>query len=1075
MQMLHLDLKRVDGNYVELRYFIDNPNQYEKRSLSLAEIEELINWAERDYYVSAFAEDYTVTGRKLYNWLDGSDRWLQSLLNQYRCEGIVLAIATDEKLTHLPWEVLHDDESFLVQRVPAIVPVRWVSDSAVKKLTVEEEPENRVLQVLFMATSPLNVEPVLDFEAEEARILQATAQQPLALTVEESGCLSELANLVKNYGKNYFDVVHLTGHATLQDKQPRFITETPTGEAYYATAKDIAQELQFQRMKLIFLSGCRTGQADDSGSVPSMAEELLKYGAKAVLGWGQKVLDHDATAAAAALYQELSAGEQITEALAITYQTLIKKKARDWHLLRLYTAANLPSSLVTPLWTEGRKPAPPPSVTTQFLDSAGKVKVPTRESFVGRRRQLQSCLRVLSPPINKVGVLIYGMGGLGKSSLAARLCDRLPNFERIVWEGRIDEASLVSRLAEKLDDNEQRKSLEKPDEELKYRLKRVFFHLHKETKPFLLVLDDFEVNLESRNESYVPQAEAAEVLRALVWAISENYTSHRIIITCRYDFEFTQLQHFHKQPLDALQGADLQKKFNLLAAFSAKSQVDEALKSQAQKLADGNPRLLEWLDKILQNPTVDQAAILNRMAAETVKFRENILVEVLLQQIDTTMREILSRGLVFELPVPREALAAVCETIPNLEDYINRAVALGLLAVSHNQTLRVPHILLVQLPTDAEALYKQAAEVLYRLWWENPQVTEEQKLEIHRLAVRGKAKNVLLEVTISLVDRWLFHSSFRKAVQLCQSTLEVIKDYRILFQLAQSQTELGEVEQAQKNCEQALELCPPENQEKKDEINYHYASILLDRGDVKKAKKLYQQILKRTHNDKLKARLLGELAEICTREVKFQEAIDKYKQIQKIYQDISDCFGEAATLHQLAGVYSQQGKLDEAQELYSQSLAIKEDIGDIKGQATTLYTLAGINIAQGLTIEAIELYEKCLGIQREIGHRQGEAATLLALAEICAQCEPEFVKKAIEYCQEALEIYHNICNPLGEAETLRQLAIIYFQQGQLRKAIKYCKQSLKIENRINSILSKSRTLSLLRQLLLSKQEQSPGL
>jgi hypothetical protein len=55
------------------------------------------------------------------------------------------------------------------------------------------------------------------------------------------------------------------------------------------------------------------------------------------------------------------------------------------------------------------------------------------------------------------------------------------------------------------------------------------------------------------------QSEAAEVMKALVWAIRDNYTSHRIIITCRYDFEFTQLQHFHKQPLDALQGADLQK------------------------------------------------------------------------------------------------------------------------------------------------------------------------------------------------------------------------------------------------------------------------------------------------------------------------------------------------------------------------------------------------------------------------------------------------------------------------------------------------------------------------------------
>lgn len=1071
MQMLHFDLKRVDGNYVELRYFSDNPNQYQQRSLSVAEIDELINWAERDYYVSAFPEDYKVTGRKLYKWLDGSDRWLQSLLNPYRDKWVVLAIAAAEKLAHLPWEVLHDGESFLVQRVSPIVPVRWVSDSAVKKLTVEEERENRALQVLFMATSPLNVESVLDFEAEEARILEATKQQPLALIVEESGCLYELRNLVKSYPKNYFDVLHLTGHATLQHKQPRFITETSTGEAYYASARDIAEKLP-QLPKLIFLSGCRTAQADDSGSVPSMAEELLKSGAKAVLGWGQKVLDLDAIAAAAALYEELSAGLQITEALAITYQTLIKNKARDWHLLRLYTAGNLPGSLVTPLWTDGRKPAPQPSFATEFLDPANLIKVPTRESFVGRRRQLQSCLRALSLPINKVGVLIHGMGGLGKSSLAARLCDRLTNFERIVRVGTIDEAILVSKLAEKLDDNEQRKSLQNPDEELKYRLKRVFCHLHKETKPFLLVLDDFEVNLEPRNESYVPKPEVAKVLEALVWAIKNNETSHRIIITCRYDFEFTHLQYFHKQPLDALHGADLRKKCDRLEAFSAKSQVDEALKSQAQKLADGNPRLLECLDKkIQQNKT--------QLAIDPVELRKEVLADDLLQQMDSTMEEMLSRGLVFELPVPREALAAVCDTIPNVEDYINRAVALGLLEVSHDGALRVPRIVPVKLPTDAEALYKQAAEVLYRLWCENTQGTEEQKLEIHRLALQVKLEKVLLEVTNSLVDSWQHQNSFDKAVHLCKLTLQAIQDHRILYQLAQSQTELGEREQARNNCEQALQLCPSENQQIKDEFYYQYVTILFDQGDIKQAKQIYQKILECTQDNKLKARILGEQAAICTYEGKSQEAIDKYKESKKIYLDISDRLGEAATLCQIAGIYSQQGKLDEAKKLYLDFLEIKKS-GDIKEQASTLYALAEICNAQGLIRDAIEFYDRSndayvesVHFYKQRGCSQREADAWLGLARFFDESEPESIKEAIAYCQEALLIYRRICNPIGEAETLRQLANIYFQHGQIDEAIERCKQCLNIEKPIGNILGKAITQFLLGELLLSRQEDSP--
>jgi len=600
--MLHLDLKLAGDNYVELRYFFENPNQYEKRSLPLGEIADLIQVAEQDYYVR-LAVDYTITGRKLYNWLDGSDRFLQQAINQYWREGIVLAIAASAKLAHLPWELLHDGNSFLVARMPAIVPVRWVS-SDTRQLSIAGEPANRALNVLFMATSPLGVEPVLDFEAEEGRILEATARQPLALVVEESGSLTELGYLIDDYGKEYFDVLHLTGHATITENgEPRFYTETETGDEYLASATDIAEKLQFRFPQLIFLSGCRTGQGAKSGAVPSLAEELLKLGAKAVLGWGQKVLDTDATAASATLYGALAAGKTVTEAVACTYQKLIENQARDWHLLRLYVAGTLPGQLVTTLRTRGRKPAPKPSVAERFLDPATqKIKVPTRESFVGRRRQLQNCLRALKPPSQDVGVLIHGMGGLGKSSLAARLCDRLRfshNYEKpIVWFKQIDEGSLVNSLVKSLDNQALREMLQATDSPLRYRLQDV---LAQTAKQFLFVLDDFEANLEPRDDGYVLQPEAARVLEALVWAIQETYTPHRIIITCRYDFEFNLLRDFYKQPLEGLRGADLRKKCSRLSAFDAKSQVDEALQSQARRLADGNPRLLEWLDKVLLN------------------------------------------------------------------------------------------------------------------------------------------------------------------------------------------------------------------------------------------------------------------------------------------------------------------------------------------------------------------------------------------------------------------------------------------------------------------------------------------
>ncbi|KZL51840.1 hypothetical protein A2T98_00065 [Nodularia spumigena CENA596] len=567
----------------------------------------------------------------------------------------------------------------------------------------------------------------------------ATQRKPLSLIVEESGCLEELGHLVEDYDQGYFDVVHLTGHATFRDKKPRFITETEFGEAEYSSAEDIATELQFQLPKLIFLSGCNTGYSRDAGIVPSMAETLLNQGATAVLAWGQRVLDTDASATAAKLYQELSAGKMVTEAVAVTYQTLLEQQARDWHLLRLYVAESLPGALVK----RGRYPVPRPSVAPAFLDPEGKVRVATRETFVGRRRQLQNCLRILKTSSEKIGVLIHGMGGLGKSTIAARLCDRLSEHKKIVWWRQIYESSLVSELANNLENQEQRTRLREGKEELKFRLKTAFSKL----KQLVLVFDDFEWNLEPRNQSYVLKPEAAKVLNALVWAIKnqENITYHRIIITCRYSFESDLLQSFYKQPLEGLRKSDLQKKLKQLEAFN--SDKNEKLIERALQLADGNPRLLEWLnDDVLSKEDADSQ--LSKFEASSTGWREKIIWETEdapKLKIDQSIEKIVSRCLVFEIHVPISALEAVCESISGYKEQLNRAIGLGLIEVSPEpeESNRVywvsrilPHIIpSIQLPegTEGYSVYQKAHDKLHQLWGNEDNTSEEKWREIFRL------------------------------------------------------------------------------------------------------------------------------------------------------------------------------------------------------------------------------------------------------------------------------------------------------------------------------------------------------
>ncbi|QFS51286.1 CHAT domain-containing protein [Nostoc sphaeroides] len=739
MKILHIDLKPLGSKYAEFRFFWDNPNNYQSRQLPLTEIAELIEKAETDYYTE-LPEDYAKTGQTLYNWLDGSDRIFQQALDQYEDSEIVLAIATTESLAHLPWEVLHNGDEFLVEHIPAIVPVRWRNNNSTQ-LNWDEQKKDRALNVLFMATSPFGIEPVLEFEAEEGHILDATKRIPLSLTVEESGSLDELNILVKQKGEGDFDVFHLTGHATKKNQKPCFITETELGEAKYSSAEDIASKLQPRLPKIIFLSGCRTGYSNKN-TVPTMAETLLKKGATAVLSWGDKVRDSDAIKASETLYKSLTTGDTLAQAVAQTYQKLIEIKARDWHLLRLYVAKKLPGALVTP----GLKVVSRPSVTPEFLDSEGKVRVATRENFIGRRRQLQNCLRSLKTSSQEIGVLIHGMGGLGKSTIASRLCDRLFEHTKIVWWRQIDESSLVQNLAEHLENKEQRTQLGEGREELKFRLKTAFSKL----KPLVLVFDDFEWNLEPRDGRYILNPKVSEVLSALVWAIKnqENISYHRIIITCRYDFEFESdlLRYFYKQPLEGLRKADLQKKLKQLDNFNS-DRTDKKLIERALKLADGNPRLLEWLNlDVLSKENVDSE--LSKFEASSDDWKSKIIWitdDAPKLKIDSSTEKIVSRCLVFEIPVPMTALEAVCK-----REQLNRAIQLGLIEVSPepDESKRVylvsriiPHIIpTIHFPEapGVYSLYQKAHEKLHELWGNKENKSKEKWQEIFRLKFANK-------------------------------------------------------------------------------------------------------------------------------------------------------------------------------------------------------------------------------------------------------------------------------------------------------------------------------------------------
>ncbi len=588
-------------------------------------------------------------------------------------------------------------------------------------------------------------------------------------------------------------------------------------------------------------------------------------------------------------------------------------------------------------------------------------------------------------------------------------------------------------------------------EPLKFRLKRVFAQMAAQGEPpFLLVLDDFEHNLEPRGDAHVLKPTPAAVMEALVWAMRETGARDKLILTCRYKVEASFGQHLYLQGMDGFKATELRKKCEQLPAFAVNSRVEDGLQTRAQALADGNPRLLEWLDKVLCDERLDRVAILDRLAgleADRKELRELVLAEALLAQVSAPMQALLRRGLIFELPVPQTALVAICQDIPQSEALIQRCVALGLLEVSPDGSLRVPHILPLELPENLELLARQAAQELYQHWWKNSQSRiEVQCREIHRLAIIGYLPEIAIQVADKLADHWNHHGRVKEAISLCYRTLFIQSDARILNRLAWAEDDLGMIDSCLIHYRKALSMCPEEtkeNLELKTGILNNIGNILSNQGQNEEAIAFYKESLalaKSIENFQGMANALNGLSAIYTIQGDVDKAIELLQKAIEFYEGHGDIKGKADALHNLSNIYIDQGKVDDAIELHKQSLKLKESINDIKGKAGTLYKMAEIYYRQGKTNKAISLCEESLVIFEHIGHEQGKATTLSLKAHIYNDLGQ--VNKGLALYEKSLKIYKRIGNVQGIATLLSQIAPIHASQGHMDTAIDLYNQSL---------------------------------
>jgi len=1094
--ILHVELVEQTATALELRLWRDNPNAPRTRTLELAEIGGLVGKAETDYY-SYLPPKLQEVGQALFRWLDGGERWLAAEIRAADPgEVLVLAIDLPHGLAHLPWEVLHDGTGFLVHAPnPPVLPVRWKQAA-----TPAREPANRPLQALFMASSPENVQPMLDYEQEEHEILEATKHASLDLVVEESGSLEELGRLVQDYGRGFFDVLHLTGHANhAKDGTPVFLLEDTEGQRADATPVEFVKRIP-HRPPLVFLSGCRTGEAAKHGEVRSFAEQLIDKGFRAVLGWGRPVRDAEATLAATLVYQNLAAGESLPLALVRAHAELHDSGVRDWHLLRLFCAGDPPAAFVTPVMTPGRKRPSVRPAESEFLDRlTGKVKVATRASFVGRRRLLQRTLRELRRPVApRVGLLLQGQGGRGKSSVVARLCDRLRVFERVVVIGRLDEPSLINAWVPDLPDDAARQALRDPGGELRYRIQSTLENLARAGHPApLFVLDDFEQNQPNAPDGDLALAEhAAKVLLPLLEALADTGNG-RALITCRYAFPAPFSSYLTTVEVPPLDATEQRKQSLRLDQKAARQTRDPDLLAQAQKAADGNPRLFEWLHAVLERPGLDHAGILAEMQQAEEKFREDILARRLIASLPEEDRVLFGRMLLLTVPVPLAAVHALDPTRDEagLREALGSAAALGLVDVTEadgQPHYRVPRQLggddppLLQVPSENErtALAGAVFDVLHRIWWvETDEPQENRALELIRLAAEAGRKEELVVLAKAVTGSWLGSHRYSETSALLEPLLDVAGRHPgMLVNLGRAKQTLGHGEESGSLLKEAVASSAGFSDGLRVVILFHYTNWLSSQGELDEVVRISREelipLLSEKGADRERAIIWGKIADVLGARGELEEALRiRCEEELPVFERLGDVHSRAVTLSRIADVLEKQGEWEEALRIRREEvLPVFERLGDARERALTLGKIADVLAAWGEWEQVLRiLREEELPVYERLGDVRSWAATLGQIANVLVT-QGELEEALRIRRQELLPVFERLGDVALRAVALGQIAEVLVVQGELEEALRILREELlPVFARLGDVRSRAVTLGNIADVLAAQGELEEAL
>ncbi|GGN83953.1 hypothetical protein GCM10010112_62820 [Actinoplanes lobatus] len=823
-----------------------------------------------------------------------------------------------------------------------------------------------------------------------------------------------------------------------------------------------------------------------------MATALVSAGVPAVLGWDGSVGDVAATVFAKNLYQQLSNRSDLAVAVGDARRALLHADDRevhtDWHLARLWLGPGGGGPVVTGTGRRSRVSAV--HGTKVFLDRKQHVPVASPAMFVGRRPELQRALRVVRGQ-DKAGVLLHGQGRLGKSSLAARICDRSPQLAPAVVFGDYSAAAILEAVDEAVRaDKDARDLIQERRPEVRDRpeaLEQLLIDLlsgpcaqaNGRHRPLLLVIDDLEqVLAPDPNGPHRVDPRVAGVLAGVLRAFDPALTDSRLLVTSRYQFTLGGLEaRLEQVPLRPLSPIAQRKLLNRQQEQvpSQRRQERDRLAERAMTVSRGNPGLQDLIGlRLVYGEQVDltraEAAVAGMEAylrrgglpseAELREFLENLALDTLLEQAGPTHRALLRDLTVFELPVPVPVADVLAERAAGSTA---RLVGLGLLDVFPDRHDPQQPALTVNAlaagrvdPLDATEitdLARAAAEPLYAAWGGDAAGDRDPELDLQltRIALHADTPDIVATCAARAVNA-LRSGPAIDAYRLGQTAIALLDQHRapvpllLLRWVADAAQTSGDGDAAGHLYGRASQQAQTDGSDQTDpldraRVSAEHARYLIDRGELHRAEELLRQanhLFNSAGSEAEAAACQGTIADIIYRRGDYDEALRIRREVQlPVYERLGDTQSIAVTWGYIADILFQRGDYDEALRIRREvQLPVYERLGDTRETAITWGAIADILHQRGDYDEAFRIRREVeLPVYERFGDTRSIAVTWGKIADILYQRgdydEALRIRREVE-----LPVYERLGDTRSTAVTWGNIADIIYQRGDYDEALR---------------------------------------